>query len=136
MRLISVILNTHSAQARADQTRTLLGWGFGSFEKTTPIQPGAVVTTAKVSFGKADTVAAGLGAPWLLTVPRGMQVQTAVVLKPGLEAPVTKGAVIGKVIATSNGKPMGEAPLVAQADVVRAGWLLRAWQHITSLFGK
>ncbi|PUE12451.1 D-alanyl-D-alanine carboxypeptidase family protein [Limnohabitans sp. T6-20] len=136
MRLISVILNTHSAQARADQTRTLLGWGFGSFEKTTPIQPGAVVTTAKISFGKADTVAAGLGAPWLLTVPRGVQVQTAVVLKPGLEAPVTKGAVIGKVIATSNGKPMGEAPLVAQADVERAGWLLRAWQHITSLFGK
>lgn len=33
MRLISVILNTHSAQARADHTRTLLGWGFGSFEK-------------------------------------------------------------------------------------------------------
>jgi serine-type D-Ala-D-Ala carboxypeptidase (penicillin-binding protein 5/6) len=132
----TVILNTHSAQARADQTRTLLGWGFGSFEKITPIQPSAVVTTAKINFGKADTVAAVLGAPWLLTVPRGVQVQTAMEIKPGLEAPVTKGAVIGKVIVTSNGKPMGEAPLVAQADVERAGWLLRAWQHITSLFGK
>jgi D-alanyl-D-alanine carboxypeptidase (penicillin-binding protein 5/6) len=137
MRLISVILNTHSAQARADETRTLLGWGFGSFEKITPIQPNTVVTTAKLSFGKADTVAAGLGTPWLLTVPRGgMQVQTSVALTPGLEAPVAKGAVIGKVIATSNGKPVGEAPLVAQADVERAGMLLRAWQHITHLFGK
>jgi D-alanyl-D-alanine carboxypeptidase (penicillin-binding protein 5/6) len=136
MRLVSVILNTHSAQARADQSRTLLGWGFGSFEKTTPIQPGAVVATAKVGFGKADTVAAVLGAPWMLTVPRGVQVQTTVELKPGLEAPVAKGAVIGKVIATANGKPVGEAPLVAQADVERAGWLLRAWQHILNLFGK
>ena len=136
MRLISVILNTHSAQARADQTRTLLGWGFSSFEKTTPIQAGTVVTTAKLSFGKTNSVAAGLGAPWLLTVPRGVQVQTSVELKPGLEAPVAKGAVIGKVVATSNGKPVGEAPLVAQADVERAGWLLRVWQHITSLFGK
>jgi D-alanyl-D-alanine carboxypeptidase (penicillin-binding protein 5/6) len=137
MRLISVILNTNSPQARADQSRTLLGWGFGSFEKTTPIQPDTVITSAKVSFGKASTVAAGLGTPWLLTVPRGQQqVQTTVELKPGLEAPVAKGAVIGKVIATSNGKPVGEAPLVAQAEVERAGWLLRGWQHVTKLFGK
>ena len=136
MRLISVILNTHSAQARADQTRTLLGWGFGSFEKNTPIQPNAVVATAKVGFGKADTVPAVLGAPWMLTVPRGQQVQTTVELKPGLEAPVAKGAVIGKVIATSNGKPVGEAPLVAQNDVERSGLLLLAWQHIARWFGK
>lgn len=136
MRLISVILNTHSAQARADQTRTLLGWGFGSFEKAAPIQPGAVVGTAKVSFGKADTVAAGPGAPWLLTVPRGTPVQTAVELKPGLEAPVAKGAVIGKVIATSNGKPIGEAPLVAQAEVERSGLLLLGWQHVMKLVGR
>ena len=136
MRLITVILNTHSPQARADQTRAMLGWGFSSFEKTTPIQPNAVVATAKVSFGKADTVAAVLGSPWLLTVPRGQQVQTTVEIKPGLEAPIAKGAVIGKVIATSNGKPVGETPLVAQAEVERAGLLLRTWQHIAKLFGK
>ena len=136
MRLITVILNTNSAQARADQSRTLLGWGFGSFEKATPIQPGAVVTSAKVNFSKADTVAAVLGAPWLLTVPRGQQVQTTVELTPGLEAPLMKGEVIGKVIATSNGKPVGETPLVAQAEVERAGLLLRGWQHVTKLFGK
>jgi D-alanyl-D-alanine carboxypeptidase (penicillin-binding protein 5/6) len=136
MRLITVILNTHSPQARADQSRALLGWGFGRFEKATPIQPGAVVTTAKVSFGKADTVAAGLGAPWMLTVPRGQQVQTTIELKPGLEAPLTQGAVIGKVIATSNGKSVGETPLVAQAEVERAGLLLRGWQHLAQWFGK
>ncbi len=136
MRLITVILNTHSAQARADHSRTLLGWGFGSFEKVSPIAPNAVVATPKVSFGKADTVAAGLGTPWLLTVPRGQQVQTSIQLNPNLEAPIAKGAVIGKVIATSNGKTVGEAPLLAQAEVERSGFLLRAWQHIAKLFGK
>ncbi|WP_330908538.1 D-alanyl-D-alanine carboxypeptidase family protein [Ramlibacter sp.] len=136
MRLITVILNTSSAQARADQTRTLLGWGFGNFEKATPIQPNTAVATAKVNFGKVDTVAAGLGSPWTVTVPRGQQVQTSAQIKPDLEAPVAKGAVIGKVVASSNGKPVGEAPLVAQADVERAGFMLRAWQHVTKLFGK
>ncbi|MBS0450789.1 MAG: D-alanyl-D-alanine carboxypeptidase [Proteobacteria bacterium] len=136
MRLITVILNTNSMQARADQTRTLLGWGFANFEKATPIQPTAVVATPKVSFGKADTVAAGLGAPWSVTVPRGQEVKTSVQINPNLEAPVAKGAVIGKVVAESNGKPVGEAPLVAQAEVERSGWLLRIWQHILKLFGK
>jgi D-alanyl-D-alanine carboxypeptidase (penicillin-binding protein 5/6) len=136
MRLITVILNTHSAQARADQTRTLLGWGYSTFEKTTPIQPNTVVTKAKLSFGKADTVDAGLATPWMLTVPRGQQVQTSVELKSDLEAPLAKGAVVGKVVATSNGKPIGEAPLTALADVERAGLLLRMWQHVTQLFGK
>ena len=136
MRLISVILNTHSAQARADQSRSLLGWGFGSFEKATPIAANAVVGTAKVSFGKTDTMAAGLGTPWMLTVPRGTSVQTAVELKAGLEAPVTKGTVIGKVLASANGKPLGEAPLVAQADVERSGMLLRGWQHLRQLIGQ
>jgi D-alanyl-D-alanine carboxypeptidase (penicillin-binding protein 5/6) len=136
LRLISVILNTYSAQARAYQTRTLLGWGYGSFEKVSPIAANAAVSTAKISFGKADSVAAGLGTPWMLTVPRGTPVQTAVELKPDLEAPIAKGAVIGKVVAMSNGKPVGEAPLVAQAEVERSGWLLLAWQHVSRLFGK
>jgi D-alanyl-D-alanine carboxypeptidase (penicillin-binding protein 5/6) len=136
VRLITVMLNTNSAQSRANESRTLLGWGFSSFEKATPIQPGAVVTSAKLSFGRADTVAAVLGAPWMLTVPRGQQVQTIVELKAGLEAPVAKGAVIGKVIATSNGKPVGETPLVAQVEVERAGLLLRGWQYAAKLFGK
>lgn len=136
MRLISVILNTASPQARADQSRTLLGWGFSNFEKATPLQPNTPVGTAKVSFGKVETVAAGLAAPWTVTVPRGQQVQTAVQLKPDLQAPVAKGAVIGKVVATSNGKPVGEAPLVAQVDVERAGFFLRTWQRATGLFGK
>jgi D-alanyl-D-alanine carboxypeptidase (penicillin-binding protein 5/6) len=136
MRLITVILNTNSAQARADETRMLLGWGFGNFEKATPIQPNTVVTTAKVNFGKVDTVAAGLGSPWTVIVPRGQQVQTSVQLNSALEAPVAKGAVIGKVVASSNGKPVGEAPLVAQADVERAGLMLRMWQHVAKWFGK
>lgn len=136
MRLISVILNTHSAQARADQTRELLGWGYSQFEKATPIQPATVVATAPIGFGKADSVAAVLGAPWNLTVPRGQTVQTQVELLPGLEAPLAKGAVLGKVVAMANGKPVGETPLVAQVEVERAGLLLRAWQHVAKLFGK
>ena len=136
MRLITVILNTNSAKARADETRTLLGWGFSHFEKAAPLAPNTVVAAARVNFGKADTVAAALASPWTVTVPRGQKMQTSVQINPELEAPVTKGAVIGKVVASLNGKPVGEAPLVAQVDVERSGLMLRSWQHVIKLFGK
>jgi D-alanyl-D-alanine carboxypeptidase (penicillin-binding protein 5/6) len=57
-------------------------------------------------------------------------------LKSDLEAPVAKGSVIGKVVATANGKPVGEAALVALADVERAGLMQRMWQRMGKLFGK
>jgi D-alanyl-D-alanine carboxypeptidase (penicillin-binding protein 5/6) len=69
-------------------------------------------------------------------VPKGQQVQTSIEITKGLEAPLVKGAVVGKVIATSNGKQVAETPLVAQVDIERSGLLLRSWQHVTKLFGK
>ena len=135
-RLITVMLNTGSPQARADATRTLLGWGFNNFEKVTPIQPNTVVSTVPVAFGKEKTVTAALQAPWSLTVPRGQKVETSVEIKPGLEAPVAKDSVIGKVVAKSNGQVVGESPLVAQAEVERAGFMLRTWQRFVGMFGK
>jgi len=136
MRLITVMLNTGSPQARADATRTLLGWGFNNFEKVTPIQPNTVVSTLPVAFGKEKTVTAALQAPWSLTVPRGQKVETAVEVTPGLEAPIAKDAVIGKVVAKSNGQVVGESPLVAQIEVERAGFMLRTWQRFVGMFGK
>ena len=97
-----------------------------------------LVTAAGQGIGHAAVmamVAAVLGAPWMLTMPRGQSVQTQFELKPGLQAPIAKGAVIGKVVATANGKPVGETLLVAQSEVDRSGWLLLAWQHVAKLIG-
>ena len=71
-------------------------------------------------------------------VPKGQgaAVKTAVTLNPGLEAPIAKGAVIGKVVATADGKQLGEAPVVALAAVERAGFFQRIGQRISGLFSK
>ena len=71
-------------------------------------------------------------------VPKGQAatVQTAVSLTPGLEAPIAKGAVIGKVVATAGGKQLGEAPVIALAGVERAGFFQRIGQRISGWFSK
>ena len=138
MRLISVIMGADSTQARADQTRVLFNWGYATFEEATPVQVGATLATAKVKYGVVPDVTAGLAQPWTLVVPKGKSaaVQTAVTLTPGLEAPIAKGAVVGKVVATADGKQLGEAPVVALAAVERAGFFKRLGQRISGLFSK
>ena len=138
MRLISVIMNANSPQARADQTRVLFNWGYANFEEATPAQAGATLATAKVLYGVAPDVAAGVTQPWTLVIPKGQAaaVKTSVSLNPALEAPIAKGAVIGKVVATANGKQLGEAPVVALAAVERAGFFQRIRQRISGLFSK
>jgi len=138
MRLISVVMAANSPQARADQTRVLFNWGYSNFEQATPAQAGVTLATAKVLYGVAPNVAAGVAQAWALVVPKGQSatVQTSVVLNPGLTAPIVKGTVIGKIVATSGGKPLGETPIVAFADVERAGFFQRMWQHVTGWFSK
>jgi D-alanyl-D-alanine carboxypeptidase (penicillin-binding protein 5/6) len=138
MRLISVIMNANSMQARADQTRVLFNWGYANFEQATPAQPGAALAQAKVLYGVAPEVAAGIAKPWALVVRKGeaAAVKTEVTLNPDLEAPIAKGAVIGKAVAVANGKTLGEAPVVALADVERAGFFLRLKQRIAGWFSK
>ncbi|MFO1225682.1 D-alanyl-D-alanine carboxypeptidase family protein [Roseateles sp.] len=138
MRLISVIMNANSKQARADQTRVLFNWGYANYEQATPAQAGATLTNAKVLYGVVPEVAAGLAKPWTLVVPKGQAaaVKTEITLNPGLEGPVAKGAVIGKAVASANGKVLGEAPVVALADVERAGFFLRIKQRVAGWFSK
>lgn len=138
MRLISVIMNANSKQARADQTRVLFNWGYANFEEATPAQAGATLTSAKVLYGVVPEVAAGVAKAWTLVVPKGQAaaVKTELTLNPGLEAPIAKGAVIGKLVASANGKALGEVPVVALADVERAGFFLRLKQRVAGWFSK
>jgi len=138
MRLISVIMNADSAQARADQTRVLFNWGYANFDEATPVQAGATLSTAKVLYGVVPTVTAGVAQAWTLVVPKGQggAVQTTVTLNPELTAPIAKGAVIGKVVASAGGKTLGEAPVVALAGVERAGFFQRIGQRISGWFSK
>jgi D-alanyl-D-alanine carboxypeptidase (penicillin-binding protein 5/6) len=136
MRLISVVMGTRSMQDRADQTRALFNWGFSSFEKVKAAAGGASLATAPVQFGKADVVSAGLVSDWNVVVPRGQAalVKTTIVLNAEITAPVAQGAVVGKVLATIDGKPYGEQNLVALQPVEKSGFFLNIWQHLLKLF--
>ena len=138
MRLISVIMGTKSMQARADQTRALFNWGFGSFEDVRPLAANVSLAQPKVRFGQVEVVNVGLLTPMVATIPRGQaaNVKSDVQLVPGITAPIAQGAVLGKVVIFLDGQVYGEQALVALEPVEQAGFFKRLWQRIKELFSK
>ena len=136
MRLISVIFGTPSMNERASQTRTLLAWGFANFE-TANVQPAnQVLAKAKVWFGKEDDVQIGLAENFNVTMPKGQadKITTQLVVQPLLNAPLAKGQVVGKLVASLDGKVIAEKPLVALKPVEEAGFFARMIDHIKMFF--
>ncbi|MES2090470.1 MAG: D-alanyl-D-alanine carboxypeptidase family protein [Pseudomonadota bacterium] len=136
MRLISVIMGAKSMQARADQTRALFNWAFGSFEDVRPLATGVSLKTAQVRVGKVDVVNVGLNSAFVATIPRGQaaSLHTDIQLNPNITAPIAKGAVLGKVLITLDGQAFGEQNLVALEPVEQSGFFMRLWQRLTYLF--
>ncbi|USA53817.1 D-alanyl-D-alanine carboxypeptidase PBP5/6 [Acinetobacter sp. C32I] len=136
MRLISVIFGTPSMNERASQTRTLLAWGFANFE-TANVQPAnQVLAKAKVWFGKQDEVQIGLAENFNVTMPKGQadKIKTQLVVQPKLNAPLAKGQVVGKLVASLDGKVIAEKPLVALKPVEEAGFFARMIDHVKMFF--
>lgn len=138
MRLISVIFGTPSMNERANQTRALLSWGFSNFETTTLRPAKQSLATTPIWLGKTDKLNVGLADSFNVTLPRGQssQIQVALSITPNLTAPIQKGQVVGKVIASQSGKTIAERPLVALEPIEEGSFFSRLMDHIKMFFSK
>ena len=132
MRLISVIMGTKSQQARADQSRELLNWGFGHFTTVTKAPAGQFVSKIPVWFGEVDEVELAIGdnLQILTSKTQKNKITTVVDIPESLEAPIKKGQEIGKMMAVIDGKAVASVPIVATADVEESGFMSRTWQRV------
>lgn len=136
MRLISVIFGAPSIQERATQTREILAWGYANFETKNVQAANQVLAKSKVWFGKESDVQIGLAETFNVTMPKGQAnaIKTQLVVQPKLTAPLKKGQVVGKYVASLDGKVIAEKPLVALKDVEEAGFFARMLDHIKQFF--
>ncbi|WOE32656.1 MULTISPECIES: D-alanyl-D-alanine carboxypeptidase PBP5/6 [unclassified Acinetobacter] len=136
MRLISVIFGAPNMNARATQTRELLAWGYANFETKNVQAANQVLATAKVWYGKENDVKIGLAENFNVTMPKGKasDIKTQLVVQPKLTAPLKKGQIVGKYVASLDGKVIAEKPLVALESVEEAGFFARMMDYIKQFF--
>ena len=134
MRLITVVLGTDSADARAVESSKLLTYGFRFFETHQLFTANQVLGNTHVWSGKVDSVDVGIRDAMLVTIPRGQadQLQTTLVLQEDLKAPITAGQVLGSAKVMLGEQVLYDGPVVAMTDVERGSLLKRLmdWLHL------
>jgi D-alanyl-D-alanine carboxypeptidase (penicillin-binding protein 5/6) len=132
-RLLSVVLNTTSLEARANESQKLLNWGFQSFDTVRLFDDGKAIVTPQIWKGKDATARLGAEGGVFVSVAKGQgaNLQTKVERTDPLVAPLAKGQRVGTLkVSTATGTPVIELPLVALDAVDEAGIFGRAWDAI------
>ncbi|MEO8544039.1 MAG: D-alanyl-D-alanine carboxypeptidase family protein [Burkholderiaceae bacterium] len=131
-RLLSVVLGTASANARANESQKLINWGYTAFEAVKLFDANQAVVSPPVWKGTAPTLKLGRTEPVIVTVPAGSKadIKTEVARPDPLVAPFTKGQKVATLKISAGNQLVAELPLMALEDVGQAGILGRAWDSI------
>jgi len=132
-RLLSVVLNTTSMEARANESQKLLNWGFQAFDAIRLFDVQKPMATAVVWKGKAKEAKLGPANAVYVTVPRGegANLQTKIERTDPLFAPLNAGQRVGTIkVTTAAGTKVADVPLVVMEGVEQAGIFGRAWDAV------
>ena len=132
-RILTVVLNTTSMQARANESQQLLNWGFQAFETMRLFDDAKPVVTPEVWKGKDKLARLGAAGGLFVSVPKGEggKLQTKIERTDPLVAPLLKGQRVGTIkVTTASGAPVLDVPLVVLEAVEQAGILGRAWDAL------
>jgi serine-type D-Ala-D-Ala carboxypeptidase (penicillin-binding protein 5/6) len=136
MRLISVVMGTQNTNARKSESKKLLSYGFRFFETVSPHKAGETFINERIWMGNKNTIALGVNQDTYVTLPRGQakSLKANFVLEKSLEAPISKGDVVGKLYYQLDGKDVAQYPLMALENVDKGSIFSRLWDYIVLLF--
>jgi serine-type D-Ala-D-Ala carboxypeptidase (penicillin-binding protein 5/6) len=132
-RIMTVVLNTVSMEARASESQKLLNWGFQAFDTVRLFDDGKPIVTPQVWKGTANVAKLGAAGAIYVSVPRGegAKLQTKIERSDPLVAPLAKGQRVGRIlVASAAGTPITDVPLVVMEPVEQSGIFGRAWDAI------
>ncbi|MDO5651570.1 MAG: D-alanyl-D-alanine carboxypeptidase family protein [Moraxella sp.] len=132
MRLIAIVLGAPSMQARANQARELLAFGYGHFENVVKAPQGQSITKTPVRYGKDKEVELITATPLkvLTTKNQAANITTTAEFNADVKAPITAGQELGKMLAVMDGKVVASTPLVAANAVEEVGFVSKIWQSV------
>ncbi|GAV19816.1 D-alanyl-D-alanine carboxypeptidase [Mariprofundus micogutta] len=134
-RFVTAVFGTNSDRARAQQTKTLLKFGFRNFVTLRPTER-EIRRQVEIFEGTEASVWLKPAAPVWVTVPKGNESALSFRLRydAPLKAPINKGQQLGSIDAVfgdkGNTEVLQSVAMVAARDVERASWVMRQWDGI------
>ncbi len=137
MVLITVVLGEPDSNTRFAETRKLLDYGFANYELAQVDKKGAEGSSIVVKKGLKTSVKGIYKDDISLMFKKGDKTKLSREIKmyENVTAPVKVGQKIGDVIYKIDGKEVGKAVLVADAEVEKASFIRLFFRMILSWFG-
>ena len=141
MRLITVVAGSDSQKNSFADTQRLLEYGFRYYATQKYFDVGKEYANAKVWGGKSNEIGLGVESDIYITLPRTKfdGVKVNYVVKNNVQAPISKGDIIGSLELTSDNSTILISDLVALEDVEAKGFFGRLWSRfvlwVMGLFG-
>ena len=134
-RLISVTLRSSSEKARLTDNRRLLDYGFRYFRTKKILTRDLSLLKEQVWGGEEEQVNLSSGEDLYLTLsPRDFQrVEPKISLNDYLQAPISRGQVVGKIDLLLDGESLATVDAIAMEEVSSLGFFGRAWSNIKLL---
>lgn len=131
MRLISVVMGTASANARANESQTLINYGFRFFETYKLYAGHEALNEARIWKGDVKTLPLGLKNDLFVTIPRRHynDLKAEVDFDKKIVAPVKEGDALGNVNVSLAGTVIVNKPLVALKTVSKGGFVERLYDE-------
>jgi D-alanyl-D-alanine carboxypeptidase (penicillin-binding protein 5/6) len=131
MRLISVVMGTASANARANESQTLLNYGFRFYETHRLYQGYDALTETKVWKGESKELPVGINKDLYVTVPRRhyKDLKAELNIDKKIIAPVKKGDIFGSVNVSLAGEVIVEQPLIALQSINEGSFVQRLYDE-------
>ena len=133
MRLISVVMGVPTYKGREVESKKLLQWGFANFETLKTQKAGEEISKQSVYYGDKGDVKLGVLEDGFITVPKDKQTDLKARYELDnkyLQAPLTKGQVVGKIVYQLDGKDVATVNLQALEDVQEGGFLGKGWDWL------
>lgn len=125
MRLISVVMGTASANARANESQSLLNYGFRFYETHRLYQGQNALTETRVWKGESKELPMGIKDDLYVTVPRRhyKDLKAELNIDKKIVAPVNEGDVFGSVNVSLAGEVIVKQPLIALKTVNKGSFI-------------
>ena len=137
-RLIAIVLGASTNKERANDAMNLLEYGFHYFKTYKLYDTSKPIVTSRLWEGKKNRLQIGVSKKVFVTIEAGKysDIKTSLNLPASLIAPYKKGAKIGTLKITLNGKTLKTVPLVAMSDAQRGSFFSRKYDSILLWFHK
>lgn len=128
MRLISVVMGAETPEARVDQSKSLLNYGYRFFETHRLYAADETIDEPRLWKGQSDSLPAGVAEDIFLTLPTDTyeQLEARITLERPLLAPVSEGQRIGRLSVALDGEVLHEQDVIALESVSEAGFVGRS----------